>query len=127
MSLNPETVAPLTEVPSGIEHDPGKFSLNDFLVGGSKDPLQPPPVFTNWHRVVSWAVELYEPELLGPAAPRAALNYGGKIHPVINLSSYNYLGLANHPEVIAAAQEAHTPHGLVACGSPVLSGMTDLH
>src|SRR3954464_16027008 len=127
MSLNPETAAPVTEAPSAVEHDPGKFSLNDFLDGGSKDPLEPPPVFTKWHRIVSWAVELYEPELLDPAEPRASLNYGGKIHPVINLSSYNYLGLANHPEVIAAAREALTTHGLGACGSPVLSGMTDLH
>ena len=33
--------------------------------------------------------------------------------PVINLCSYNYLGLANHPEVIAAAHEAlaHTRNG----------------
>jgi glycine C-acetyltransferase len=46
---------------------------------------------------------------------------------VINLCSYNYLGLANHAEVIAAAQEALRTHGLGACGSPMLSGMTDLH
>ena len=46
---------------------------------------------------------------------------------MINLCSYNYLGLANHPEVIAAAHEALTTHGLGACGSPMLSGMTDLH
>src|SRR3954467_6198483 len=127
MSLNPETAAPVNVVPSAIEHDPGKFSLNDFLVGGSKDPLQPPPVFTQWHRIVSWAVELYEPELIGPAEARTKLNYGGHSHPVINLCSYNYLGLANHPEVIAAAHEALSTHGLGACGSPPLSGMSDLH
>ena len=46
---------------------------------------------------------------------------------MINLCSYNYLGLANHPEVIAAAHEALRTHGLGACGSPMLSGMTDLH
>jgi glycine C-acetyltransferase len=37
------------------------------------------------------------------------------------------LGLANHPEVLAAAHEALRTHGLGACGSPMLSGMTDLH
>ena len=46
---------------------------------------------------------------------------------MINLCSYNYLGLANRPEVIAAAHEALETHGLGACGSPMLSGMTDLH
>src|SRR3954449_9165157 len=127
MPLNPEILAPEVEASPTIETDPGKFSLSDFLVGDSKDPLQPPPIFTKWHQAGEWAIELYEPQMTGPAEARTTLNYGGKIHPVINLSSYNYLGLANHPEVIAAAQEALTTHGLGACGSPVLSGMTDLH
>ena len=127
MPLNPEISAPEIETNSTIESDPGKFSLSDFLVGDSKDPLQPPPVFTKWHRAGEWAIELYEPEMLGPAEPRTTLNYGGRPHPVINLCSYNYLGLANHPEIIAAAHEALATHGLGACGSPMLSGMTDLH
>lgn len=104
-----------------------KFGLSDFIVGDSKDPLEPPPVFTEWHREVEWAIELYEPQLLGPPEARTTLHYAGKPHPVVNLCSYNYLGLANHPEVIAAAHEALATHGLGACGSPTLSGMTDLH
>ena len=127
MPLNPETSVPETEDQFAIENDPTKFSLNDFLVGDSKDPLEPPPAFTKWHRAGEWAIELYEPQMLAPAEARTMLNYGGKPHPVINLCSYNYLGLANHPEVIAAAHEALTTHGLGACGSPMLSGMTDLH
>ena len=35
--------------------------------------------------------------------------------------------MATHPETIAAAQEALATYGTGACGSPVLSGMTDLH
>jgi glycine C-acetyltransferase len=127
MSLNSHTSVPEPESLSTIETDPGKFSLSDFLVGDSKDPLKPPPIFTKWHQAGEWAIELYEPELLGPAEPRTTLNYGGKPHPVINLCSYNYLGLANHPEVIEAAHEALSTHGLGACGSPMLSGMSDLH
>src|SRR5205085_890327 len=75
----------------------------------------------------SFAVELYEPELLASADARTTIDYNGRPRSVINLCSYNYLGLANHPEVIAAAQEALKTHGLGACGSPMLSGMTDLH
>ncbi|HSP46270.1 MAG TPA: aminotransferase class I/II-fold pyridoxal phosphate-dependent enzyme [Chthoniobacterales bacterium] len=127
MPLNQDASVPATATTSTIDNDPGKFSLSDFLVGDSKDPLKPPPAFTKWHHAGEWAIELYEPELLGPAEARTTLNYGGKSHPVINLCSYNYLGLANHPEVIAAAHEALDSHGLGACGSPVLSGMTDLH
>ena len=54
----------------------------------------------------AWAVALYEPELLATADARTTITYNGKPHSVINLCSYNYLGLANHPEVIAAAHEA---------------------
>ena len=75
----------------------------------------------------AWAVELYEPELLAGADARTTIRYDGKSQSVINLCSYNYLGLANHPDVIAAAHEALNTHGLGACGSPMLSGMTDLH
>ena len=110
-----------------MNEDPAKFSLSNFLAGESNDPLQAPASFTNWMRLGAWAVELYEPELLGTADARTMINYGGKPRPVINLCSYNYLGLANHPGVIAAAHEALRTHGLGACGSPMLSGMTDLH
>lgn len=127
-------VMEVSEGTSRIEKDRGwsvdttsKFSLSDFLVCNGKDPLEPPPAFTRWRRGGEWAAELYEPKLLGPAEARTTLYYNGKRHPVINLCSYNYLSLANHPQVIAAAQAALTTHGLGACGSPTLSGMTDLH
>jgi 8-amino-7-oxononanoate synthase len=110
-----------------MNQDPAKLSLSNFLAGESNDPLQAPASFTNWMRVGAWAVELYEPELLATADARTLISYGGKPRPVINLCSYNYLGLANHPEVLAAAHEALRTHGLGACGSPMLSGMTDLH
>ena len=111
-----------------MNDDPFKLSLGNFLAGGeSNDPLQAPPSFTNWARASAWAAELYEPEMLATADARTSISYDGKPHSVINLCSYNYLGLANHPEVIAAAHEALKTHGLGACGSPTLSGMTDLH
>lgn len=107
--------------------DPAKLSLSDFLAAETNDPLQPPAAFTNWMRATTFAAELYEPEMVASPDARTTINYNGKQRSVINLCSYNYLGLANHPEVIAAAHEALTTHGLGACGSPMLSGMTDLH
>ena len=65
--------------------------------------------------------------MLAAADARTTITYNGKAHSVINLCSYNYLGLANHPDVIAAAHEALQTHGMGACGAPILSGMTDLH
>jgi predicted NAD/FAD-binding protein len=92
-----------------MNHDPFKLSLGNFLSArGSNDPLQAPASFTSWVREQAWARPLYEPELLAAAEARTTITYNGKAHSVINLCSYNYLGLANHPEVIAAAQEALT-------------------
>src|SRR5216684_3126430 len=110
-----------------MNEDPAKLSLSNFLAGESRDPLQAPPSFTRWMQAGAWAVELYEPEMLASADARTEIKYGGKSHHVINLCSYNYLGLANHPDVVAAAHAALDTHGLGACGSPMLSGMTDLH
>ncbi len=78
-----------------MNEDPAKLSLSDFLVGESNDPLEAPASFTNWVRACAWAAELYEPELLATADARTTITYGGKPRPVINLCSYNYLGLAN--------------------------------
>ncbi len=90
-----------------MSEDPAKLSLSNFLAGETNDPLEAPPSFTNWMRVGAWAVKLYEPELLATADARTTISYGGHPKPVINLCSYNYLGLANHPEVIAAAHDWH--------------------
>jgi 8-amino-7-oxononanoate synthase len=110
-----------------MNDDPFKLSLGNFIANESNDPLQAPPSFTNWVRASAWAAELYEPEMLASADARTTIRYDGKPLSVINLCSYNYLGLANHPEVVASAHEALKTHGLGACGAPVLSGMTDLH
>ena len=110
-----------------MNEDPFKLSLGNFIANESDDPLQAPPSFTNWVRASAWAAELYEPEMLATADARTTIRYDGKPLSVINLCSYNYLGLANHPEVIASAHEALKTHGLGACGAPVLSGMTNLH
>ena len=112
-----------------MNDNPIKLSLGNFLASKGKDPLQAPLSFTKWMQMqaIGFAAELYEPEMLSSADARTAITFDGKRRPVINLCSYNYLGLANHPEVIAAAHDALTSHGLGACGSPMLSGMTDLH
>ncbi|MGH8163575.1 MAG: aminotransferase class I/II-fold pyridoxal phosphate-dependent enzyme, partial [Rhodanobacteraceae bacterium] len=112
---------------SGSLAEAAKLSLGNFVVGQSSDPLTPPATFTKWMKAGAWEATLYEPEMMAAPEARTTLRYEGRPHEVINLCSYNYLGLANHPEVIAAAHDALTTHGLGACGSPTLSGMSDLH
>jgi glycine C-acetyltransferase len=103
------------------------FSLADFYASDTDDPLVPPPDYIEWRRASVWATSLYERVLMGPAIPRTFMDVGGERRPILNFASYNYLGLAHHPETIAAAKRALDEYGTGACGSPVLSGMTDLH
>jgi 8-amino-7-oxononanoate synthase len=44
-----------------------------------------------------------------------------------NFSSYNYLGLAHHPKVIRAAQDAVAQYGASASASRIISGEIDLY
>ena len=104
-----------------------KLSLGDFVVGASGDPLTPPAGFTEWRQAAAWEAALYEPNMLASADVRTSIEYEGRAQPVLNFCSYNYLGLANHPEVVEAAIEALHKYGVGACGSPTLSGMTDVH
>jgi glycine C-acetyltransferase len=104
-----------------------RYSLADFHMSDTDDPLVPPADYTEWRAASTWATSMYERSLLGPAIPRTAVEAEGLRRPVINLASYNYLGLAHHPETVAAAKAAIDSHGTGACGSPILSGMSDLH
>src|SRR5215204_6203070 len=107
--------------------DSSQFSLADFFVGDEHDPLVPGEDFTRWRAETHWASSLYERSLLGGPVPRTEVEVSGRPHQVLNFTSYNYLGLARHPETVAAAQQALADYGTGACGSPLLSGMTDLH
>jgi glycine C-acetyltransferase len=52
---------------------------------------------------------------------------GSDSKALINLASYNYLGLAQHPRVLEAAGRALARYGLGAAGSPYLSGALTIH
>jgi 8-amino-7-oxononanoate synthase len=107
--------------------DVSTFSLADFYFSDGPDPLVPPQDFTEWRSQVTWATSLYEQAMVGGPVPRTSLIVDGVKRPILNFASYNYLGLAKHPETIAAATRALQEYGVGACGSPILSGMTDLH
>jgi len=103
------------------------LSLADFFFDNSDDPLKPSEEYRSWRERTRWATELYEPNLFGAAGPRVEVRRGDVRVQAINLTSYNYMGLVQHPEVIEAAQRALSHYGTGACGSPLLSGQADLH
>ena len=70
----------------------------------------------------------FETPHLTPQDPEISVRrIHGDEHDLVNFSSYNYLGYANHPEVIQAAKDALDTFGLGATGSPVLNGTFDVH
>jgi glycine C-acetyltransferase len=52
---------------------------------------------------------------------------GGTHREVINLCANNYLGLANHPQVVAAAQQALKTHGYGMGSVRFICGTQDVH
>ena len=107
------------------------YSLADFFYNDSSNVLEPPSDFERWlsHPGVQLAYRFTGQQLL--AAPRTTTEIlsalDGKRRRIINLMSYNYLGLSTHPEVLQAAKEALDKYGLGASGAPLLSGTFDLH
>ncbi len=70
----------------------------------------------------------FETPHLTPQTPEISVRrIHGDEHKLVNFSSYNYLGYANHPEVIQAAKNALDTYGLGATGSPLLNGTFDIH
>ena len=70
----------------------------------------------------------FETPHLTPQTPEISVRrIHGDEHDLVNFSSYNYLGYANHPEVIQAAKDALDKFGLGATGSPLLNGTFDIH
>ncbi len=107
--------------------DAVKLSLADFMYSTGQNPLRADPEYVKWRQDAASAMTLYEPHLYGAPVPRVEIHRAGQRRQVINLTSYNYLGLATNPQVIAAAKAALDTYGTGACGSPVLSGLADLH
>ncbi|WGK68645.1 pyridoxal phosphate-dependent aminotransferase family protein [Candidatus Haliotispira prima] len=107
------------------------FSLADFHYNDNPDVLQPPEDFKQWlsHSKVRSAFSFFEQQLLTApkAKSRVRNNFDGKERDIINLTSYNYLGLSTHPEVIQACKETLDKYGMGASGAPLLSGTFDLH
>lgn len=111
--------------------DVTNYSLADFHFNDNPDVLSPPADFEEWisHPKVQQAFSFTGQQLLkAPAAQTEILsNLDGQRRPMINMTSYNYLGLSTHPEVIKAAQEAAAIYGMSSSGAPLVSGTLDIH
>ncbi|HEY7765754.1 MAG TPA: glycine C-acetyltransferase [Aestuariivirgaceae bacterium] len=68
-----------------------------------------------------------ERPIVSPQSPHIAVAGEGANRKVLNLCANNYLGLADHPELIAAAKEALDSHGLGMASVRFICGTSDLH
>ena len=68
---------------------------------------------------------LYKDERVIESPQRATISVRG--HEVLNFCANNYLGLANHPEIVAAARAALDTHGFGMASVRFICGTQDLH
>jgi glycine C-acetyltransferase len=112
--------------PGASELDPGNF-----FWGTGHDPFGIVDAFDAWwEQVAPQGYYLFGQPMTQAPRPRTdVIEQRGKsrLHDLINLASYNYLGLSYRPEVIDAACAAVRTYGTGASGSPVQSGYLALH
>jgi len=106
------------------------YDYSSFFYSASDDPFAILEPYNEWYtRAVQQGYYLFAQAMSTPPLGRVDLTEGlhhAKVR-LLNLSSYNYLGLSYRPEVIAAAKAALDQFGLGAAGSPILSGTMDIH
>lgn len=68
-----------------------------------------------------------ERPITSPQSSHITVAQNGKSREVLNLCANNYLGLADHPDLIAAAKEALDSHGLGMASVRFICGTSDLH
>jgi glycine C-acetyltransferase len=108
-----------------------EYDYSNFYWGSGDDPFVMLDPFDEWwNHARPWGYYLFGQPM--QTAPRSVVDVvetrdRRHLENLINFASYNYLGLSYRPEVIEAAQVALGKYGLGASGSPILSGMFDLH
>ncbi len=70
---------------------------------------------------------LYKRERALTSAQGAGVTVDGVARELINLCANNYLGLANHPEMVAAAHAGLDSHGLGMASVRFICGTQDIH
>lgn len=114
----------------GVQSVFAEYDYSNFYYGAGDDPLNLLTPFANWYReALPNGYYLYsEPMQTAPTTRvRVRNRRTGVVQDLLNLASYNYLGISYRDEVKQAAVEAVMKYGLGASGSPILSGTFDIH
>src|SRR5262245_26223801 len=107
-----------------------EYDYSNFYYGAGDDPLNLLRPYADWYRESRPAgYYLYMEALETAPTTRVRVKDGktGEVRDLLNLASYNYLGISYRPEVKKAAHDAIDHYGLGASGSLILSGTFDVH
>jgi glycine C-acetyltransferase len=107
-----------------------EYDHSNFYYGAGDDTLNLLQPFADWYAdALPNGYYLYSEPLHGTPGPavRVQDRKSGQVLNLLNMASYNYLGISYRPEVKQAAHEALDKYGLGASGSPILSGTMDVH
>ncbi|MEQ1929308.1 MAG: glycine C-acetyltransferase [Parvularculaceae bacterium] len=72
-------------------------------------------------------LEKVERQIVGPQGPTIEVTHQGARKRVLNFCANNYLGLADNPEIVRAAQETMNDYGFGMASVRFICGTTDLH
>lgn len=114
-----------TQGTSAMEYD-----FSNFYYSSSDDALAVVGPYAAWNaQARRQGYYLLGQPMQGAPRPEVELEeqMGHERIGLLNLSSYNYLGLSYRPEVIEASKRALDVYGLGAAGSPILSGTMQVH
>jgi 8-amino-7-oxononanoate synthase len=107
-----------------------EYDYSNFYYGAGDDPTNLLRPYADWYRAARPSGYYLYQEALGSAPTthiRVRNGKTGQWLDLLNMASYNYLGISYRPEVKKAAAEAIEKYGLGASGSPILSGTFDIH
>ena len=122
----------LAESKNEFELSPDRFSLanfleNDYPSSDLFDRVQQFSIFhSDWVKSKKYA---YQNSRMDSKGPRISLSRPrrGNRNDYLSMGSNDYLGLGAHPEVVEAAKQALDVYGFGSTGSPVTTGLTELH
>ncbi len=125
-------VLTMSESAYEFELDPDKFSLASFLSSESSNVdlfarcRQFSFLYRKWKETPKYQ---YRSIRLPSKGPRVNLDMPRKFgrNDYLMLCSNDYLGLSAHPKVIEAAKAAMDLYGFGSTGSPMTTGMTQIH
>jgi glycine C-acetyltransferase len=130
----PETAVPADGAPdraATVRPGIAEYDYSNFYSGAGDDAFVMLEPFDDWwEHARPWGYYLFGLPMQTAPRPRIDIvetKSHTRLDGLINLASYNYLGLSYRPEVIEAAKAALDTYGLGASGSPILSGTFDLH